>query len=91
MNFLVLESFKGHMFPNLKNMGTVMLEYLLKMLYSVDAKFIAIANQFHSPFEDLYFGVCLLIDGLLGLGVSELVEFVTEGGNKLLSVFLWSG
>lgn len=72
-------------------MGTVMLEYLLKMLYSVDAKFIAIANQFHSPFEDLYFGVCLLIDGLLGLGVSELVEFVTEGGNKLLSVFLRSG
>ena len=62
MDFFILESFKGHMLSNLKNMSTVMFEYLLKMFYSFDAKLIAVTNQFNPSLEDLYFGVGLLIN-----------------------------
>ena len=50
-----------------------MFEYLLKMFYSFDAKLIAVTNQFNPSLEDLYLGVGLLINWLLGLDGGELV------------------
>ncbi len=45
MNFLIFQSLKSHMFPNLKNMRTVMFKNFFQMLNPRNTKFRTIPNQ----------------------------------------------
>ena len=55
MNFLIFQPLKSHMFPNLKNMRTIMLKNLLQMLNPRNTKFRTIPNQLNPQLQNLYF------------------------------------
>lgn len=64
MNFLVLQSLKGHMFANFKYMRAIMLKNLLQMLYPFHTELRTVPYQFESQFQNLLKLLIILFDNI---------------------------